>query len=233
MSFLSRIKEMGKTKGDDEIPSEALSTEGMVSASGAQVVDTEAGASTIQPGSNEAIISESAPSEFPADYQRPSDDISEASLMEPRSGLPLVGHLKLDRQQRVLGIGLAVGVLGLVLSAALVSWLGPLRARADSMHSSSTTASARRSSLCEEQQQCGQGVEQARVQGFHGLQQSWPAPSRPRKSVDALNLGAARGRACPRESPVCVGQTGAHCEGRGRRRAAIYSPTPQWEMVYT
>ena len=51
MSFLSRIKEMGKTKGDDEIPSEALSTEGMVSASGAQVVDTEAGASTIQPGS--------------------------------------------------------------------------------------------------------------------------------------------------------------------------------------
>ncbi len=119
MSFLSRIKEMGKTKGDDEIPSEALSTEGMVSASGAQVVDTEAGASTIQPGSNEAIISESAPSEFPADYQRPSDDISEASLMEPRSGLPLVGHLKLDRQQRVLGIGLAVGVLGLVLSAFL------------------------------------------------------------------------------------------------------------------
>ena len=28
MSFLSRIKEMGKTKGDDEVPSEALSTEG-------------------------------------------------------------------------------------------------------------------------------------------------------------------------------------------------------------
>lgn len=43
------------------------------------------------------------------------------------------------------------------MESALVSWLGPLRARADSMHSSSTTASARRSSLCEEQQQCGQG----------------------------------------------------------------------------
>ena len=57
MSFLSRIKEMGKTKGDDEVPSEALSTEGMVSATGTQVVDTETGASTIQPGGNEAIIS--------------------------------------------------------------------------------------------------------------------------------------------------------------------------------
>ena len=119
MSFLSRIKEMGKTKGDDEVPSEALSTEGMVSATGTQVVDTETGASTIQPGGNEAIISESAPSEFPADYQRQNEEISEASLMEPRSGLPLVGHLKLDRQQRLLGIGLAVGVLGLVLSAFL------------------------------------------------------------------------------------------------------------------
>ncbi len=81
MSFLSRIKEMGKTKGDDEVPSEALSTEGMVSATGAQVVDTETGASTIQPGGNEAIISESAPSEFPADYQRQNEEISEASLI--------------------------------------------------------------------------------------------------------------------------------------------------------
>ncbi len=119
MSFLSRIKEMGKTKGDDEVPSEALSTEGMVSASGSQVVDTEAGASTIQPAGTEAIISESVPSEFPADYQRPNEDLSEASLMEPRTGLPLVGHLKLDRQQRLLGVGLAAGVLGLVLSAFL------------------------------------------------------------------------------------------------------------------
>ena len=58
MSFLSRIKDMGKTKGDDEIPSEALSTEGMVSVTGNQVVDTESGASTVQPGGGEAIISE-------------------------------------------------------------------------------------------------------------------------------------------------------------------------------
>lgn len=119
MSFLSRIKDMGKTKGDDEIPSEALSTEGMVSTTGVHVPDTEAGAATVQSVPNESIISESAPSEFPADYQRPNEDISEVSLMEPRSGLPLMGHLKLDRQQRLLGAGLAVGVLGLVLSAFL------------------------------------------------------------------------------------------------------------------
>ena len=119
MSFLSRIKDIGKTKGDDEIPSEALSTEGMVSVTGNQVVDTESGASTVQPGGGEAIISESAPSEFPADYQRPNEDLSEAALMEPRTGLPVVGHLRLDRQQRLLGTGLAVGVLGMVLSAFL------------------------------------------------------------------------------------------------------------------
>ena len=119
MSFLSRIKDMGKTKGDDEVPSEALSTEGMVSTTGVHVPDTEAGAATVQSVPNESIISESAPSEFPADYQRPNEDISEVSLMEPRSGLPLMGHLKLDRQQRLLGAGLAVGVLGLVLSAFL------------------------------------------------------------------------------------------------------------------
>ena len=119
MSFLSRIKDMGKTKGDDEVPSEALSTEGMVSTTGVHVPDTEAGAATVQSVPNESIISESAPSEVPADYQRPNEDISEVSLMEPRSGLPLMGHLKLDRQQRLLGAGLAVGVLGLVLSAFL------------------------------------------------------------------------------------------------------------------
>ena len=50
MSFLSRIKEMGKKQDEDEVQPEALSTEGLVTADGPQVVDTQtqAGSSTLQ-----------------------------------------------------------------------------------------------------------------------------------------------------------------------------------------
>ena len=119
MSFLSRIRDMGKSKSEQEVASEALSTEGMVSTTGAQIVDTEAPASVGPQEARQSIISESTPSEFPADYQRVNEDPPEVTLMEPRSGLPLVGHLKLDRQQRLLGTALTAGVLGLVLSAFL------------------------------------------------------------------------------------------------------------------
>jgi twitching motility protein PilJ len=103
MSFLSRIKDLGKSQDEDEVQSEALSTEGMVTSSGAQTVDTQASPSTIQPGHNTAdsIISESAPSEFPPDYhdarQRP--DAPSSSLMEPQSGLPVIGTWRLARRQ--------------------------------------------------------------------------------------------------------------------------------------
>jgi twitching motility protein PilJ len=123
MSFLSRIKDLGKSQDEDEVQSEALSTEGMVTSSGAQTVDTQASPSTIQPGHNTAdsIISESAPSEFPPDYhdarQRP--DAPSSSLMEPQSGLPVIGTWRLARQQRFIAGALGVGMVGLLISAFL------------------------------------------------------------------------------------------------------------------
>jgi twitching motility protein PilJ len=125
MSFLSRIKDLGKSQDEDEIPADALSTQGLVISSGAQTVDTQASTSAFQMGgtttTSDSIISESAPSEFPADYldARQAGEAVEPNSMEPKSGLPLVGHLRLDRQQRLLGGALAVGVLGLMLSAFL------------------------------------------------------------------------------------------------------------------
>jgi len=123
MSFLSRIKELGKPREEDEVQPEALSTEGMVVTSGARTVDTQsASPSTLQPSMQaDSVISEAAPSEFPPDYldNRLKADPVEDGVLEPQSGLPLIGHLGLDRQQRLLGGALAVGVLGLVLSAFL------------------------------------------------------------------------------------------------------------------
>ena len=124
MSFLSRFKELGKSQDRDEVQPEALSTEGMVTAAGVQMVDTQASHSTLQAGAtttSDSIISEAAPSQFPDDYNetRLHPDADGLPTHEARSGLPLIGHLRLDRQQRVLGATLAVGVLGLMLSAFL------------------------------------------------------------------------------------------------------------------
>ena len=127
MSFLSRIKELGKSQDREEVQPEALSTEGMVTADGSQQVDTQSSPSTIQPGGNtttsDSIISEAAPSQFPDDYNetRLNAEVPATPVpgSESQTGLPLIGHLRLDRQQRILGGALAAGVLGLMLAAFL------------------------------------------------------------------------------------------------------------------
>jgi len=125
MSFLSRFKELGKSQDREEVQPEALSTEGMVTVDGAQLVDTQASPSTLQPGAtttSDSIISEAAPSQFPDDYNdtRLRPDVDAVPIVsEARSGLPVIGQWRLDRQQRVLGGALAVGVLGLMLAAFL------------------------------------------------------------------------------------------------------------------
>jgi twitching motility protein PilJ len=127
MSFLSRIKDLGKSQDDDEVRSEALSTEGMVTSAGAQTVDTQASPSTIQPGgstiSSDSIISEAAPSEFPPDYHdaRLKNEVVDGTpaLLEPHTGLPFIGHLRLDKQQRIIGGAFIAGMAGLLLSAFL------------------------------------------------------------------------------------------------------------------
>lgn len=125
MSFLSRIKDLGKTQDEEEVQSEALNTEGMVTSSGAQTVDTQASPSTIQPGmtnSSDSIISEAAPSEFPPDYHDnriKNESSGSSALADTKTGLPVIGGWRLDRQQRFIGGALGVGMLGLLLSAFL------------------------------------------------------------------------------------------------------------------
>ncbi|MFN4264839.1 MAG: methyl-accepting chemotaxis protein [Aquabacterium sp.] len=136
MSFLSRIKELGKSQDDKEVVPESLSTEGLVTAAGSQSIDTQSPQSTIQATmgpttlshsildqhstTTDSIISEAAPSEFPPDYhENRQRDAGDSVLSEPKSGLPVIGNMRLDRQQRALGGALAVGVLGLMFSAFL------------------------------------------------------------------------------------------------------------------
>jgi twitching motility protein PilJ len=69
-----------------------------------------------------SIISEASPSEMAPSYLHTRAMPQETDLLpQPGSGarLPLIGHLSADRQQRVLGAVLALGVLGLVLSTVL------------------------------------------------------------------------------------------------------------------
>ncbi len=128
MSFLSRFKELGKSQDHDEVQPEALSTEGMVTTNGGMhMVDTQLSPSTLQSGAtttSDSIISEAVPSQFPDDYNETRMHALDAGMPVSESGsagsgLPLIGHLQLDRQQRLLAGTLAVGVLGLMLSAFL------------------------------------------------------------------------------------------------------------------
>ena len=124
MNLLSRLRELGQSAERDEVPAESLSTEGMVTATGSQVVDTQAPAAVTQSGlayGGDSIISEAAPSEFPPDYHDTRLRAQEPSGAgrELQSGLPVIGRMRLDQQQRLLGGALAVGVVGLMLAAFL------------------------------------------------------------------------------------------------------------------
>jgi twitching motility protein PilJ len=125
MSFLSRIKELGQSRDEDEVQPEALANEVLVTSDGAQSVDTQQNHSGVNTaGMEESIISEAAPSEFPLDYndtrlRMDADHMGDQVPPEPTSALPLIGHMPLERQQRFLFGAVAVGALGLVISAFL------------------------------------------------------------------------------------------------------------------
>ncbi|MGH6648090.1 methyl-accepting chemotaxis protein [Aquabacterium sp.] len=127
MSFLSRIKDLGKSQDEDEVQPEALASEAPVTSSGTpSTADTHnAVSSTLQPGgpatSSDSIISEAAPSEFPPDYHdtRVKPDAGDGASAESRTGLPIIGQWSLERQQRALFGAFIVGGLGLLLSAIL------------------------------------------------------------------------------------------------------------------
>ncbi len=126
MSFLSRIKDLGKTQDDDEVKSEALSTEGLVTSAGAQSVDTQVSPATVQTGRTpvvDSIISESSPSEFPAVYHdnrlRHEVVLANDGAVKAQTGLPIIGSLTLERQQRLVAYAAGVGVIGLLVGAFL------------------------------------------------------------------------------------------------------------------
>ncbi|RZL09197.1 MAG: methyl-accepting chemotaxis protein [Rubrivivax sp.] len=124
MSFLSRIKDLGKSRDEDEVQPEALSGDVLVTTDGAQTIDTQSQNSGLHTTSvEESIISEAAPSEFPHDYHdtrlKPDLDLGDQLPPEPKTGLPLLGQWGLERQQRLLFGAVAIGVLGLVASAIL------------------------------------------------------------------------------------------------------------------
>ena len=127
MSLLSRIKELGQSRDEDEVQPEALAGDVQVTSGGSREgVDTQSNptqgnSSTLEGGS---IISEASPSEFPLDYndarmKNDVDLVGDQLPPEPTSALPLIGHLPLERQQRVLFGAVVVGALGLVISAFL------------------------------------------------------------------------------------------------------------------
>jgi len=125
MSFLSRIKDLGKSQDEDEVQPEALASEAPVTSSGTPAVDTHSPvSSTIQPGHSttaDSIISEAAPSEFPPDYHdtRVKADVNEGLNSDTRTGLPVIGAWALERQQRLLFGTVIIGGLGLLVSAFL------------------------------------------------------------------------------------------------------------------
>jgi len=125
MSFLSRIKDLGKSQDEDEVQPEALASEAPVTSSGTPAVDTHSPvSSTIQPGHSttaDSIISEAAPSEFPPDYHdtRIKADANDGLSTDTRTGLPVIGAWALERQQRLLFGTVIIGGLGLLVSAFL------------------------------------------------------------------------------------------------------------------
>jgi twitching motility protein PilJ len=124
MSLLSRIKELGQSRDEEEVQPEALTGEMLVTSDGSQGVDTQSNPTQGNSTMEGSIISEASPSEFPLDYNdtRMKSDVDlggDQLPPEPTSALPLIGHLPLERQQRVLFGAVVVGALGLVVSAFL------------------------------------------------------------------------------------------------------------------
>ncbi len=125
MSLLSRIKELRSPRQADKRTPEPHDMDGSMAQVDNDLLET--GAPTVAPSfqpSGLSVISESAPSEFPADFNETrlkSDfDTNEGNNRpEVDTGLPLIGHLPLERQQKMLFAGVAVGVLGLLLATFL------------------------------------------------------------------------------------------------------------------
>jgi twitching motility protein PilJ len=122
MSFVDRFKRRGgKSDGADDSPFDEAFAGGdeMLAVGGDATValDTAALQTTALAGDS-SIISEAAPSELPNDFSESRIDAARAAA-GAGAGLPLIGHLGIGDQQRLLGVVLGLGLLGLVAVTAL------------------------------------------------------------------------------------------------------------------
>ncbi|MEY4429186.1 MAG: hypothetical protein RLZZ182_1875 [Pseudomonadota bacterium] len=184
MSFLSRIKELGKSRDEEEIQPDALAGEVLVTTDGAQNVDTRSQTHAPSTTGDVSIISEAAPSEFPLDYndtrlQPEGEYMGDQLPPEPTSGLPVVGHMPLERQQRLLFGAVAIGALGLMVSAFLAVNSADRRA---------TQAAATGQALMQSQR-LAKSVSQALVGG----QQAFPEVSESSKILASNVRGLMQG----------------------------------------
>ncbi len=123
MSLIDTLKGFGKRRGDADLADEVSYVDAYsVMEEHRDVPDTiqdSSNASTLADDSP-SIISEAAPSVMAANFAPARDSLRPTPLV--RSGganLPLIGRWSSDRQQRLLGILLTLGVLGLVLASVL------------------------------------------------------------------------------------------------------------------
>ena len=117
MSFINTIKGWGKKPSEDDAPqggNEGSSQAGVdLPVPGpdlAATMDLRVSPPTM---ADSSIISEAAPSELPGDFSETKMQMG-AEGAEAKSGLPVIGHLPPDRQQRVLGAMTLLGLAGLM-----------------------------------------------------------------------------------------------------------------------
>ena len=123
MSFLDRIKGAGRQAAAGQpgpAPFDELSPP-----SNPMEATVRMGANTLAPrlrGGGDAdtsIISEAAPSELAADYADAMPGDGRGAQLAVNSGLPIIGSWALAAQQRALAIMFSLGLLGLLVTAAL------------------------------------------------------------------------------------------------------------------
>ncbi len=123
MSFLDRIKGAGRAKLEAELhpPSAPLSFDEMAPPANPMEATIRLGQSTLSPPAehgdgDSSIISEAAPSELAVEYGETRLRGGPADTDSADSGLPLIGHWPILRQQRAMIALFAVGLAGVLLT---------------------------------------------------------------------------------------------------------------------
>lgn len=124
MSFISKITGKGKQSPDDDSlgtpfddASRTLNELPQASASATSSMETRPSNGS-GPGKDSSIISEVAPSELPGEFAETRMQAG-AEGAESATRLPMIGHLPVARQQRILGALTVLGLAGLLVVVAV------------------------------------------------------------------------------------------------------------------